>query len=464
MKFNLRPGKRQGSFEIDMTNGPILGKLIQFSIPLALSGILQLLFNAADMIVVGRFAGPHALAAVGSTGPLNMLIVNLFMGLSIGVNVVCARCYGARQNHDLKEAVHTAVLIAGISGFILIFLGIGLSRPLLRLMDTPEDVLDQAVLYMRIIFAGMPATMLYNFGSAVLRAVGDTKRPLYYLLTAGVLNVVLNLFFVIVLHMEVAGVALATVISQCISASLVIMCLIKSDGPYRLFPRELKIYPRKLKDIARVGIPAGIQSSMFAISNVLVQSTINSFGSVAMAGNTAAGNIEGFLSTGLDAFNQGAQNFVSQNYGAKKMDRVKKVVRICVGLVMLLAVVLGTVAYLAAEPLLSIYTSDPAVIDFGKQRMFITSVFFFTIVPMNVCIGAMRGLGSSMMPTIDAIFGTCVLRVAWVYTIFQLNPTWSMLFLAYPISWAFTGVLAVISYLYVKKKVEARLKSALAAA
>lgn len=463
MKFNLRSGGRQSSFEIDMTNGPILGKLIQFSIPLALSGILQLLFNAADIVVVGRFAGPHALAAVGSTGALNMLIINLFMGLSIGVNVLCARYYGAGENHDLRETVHTAVLIAGISGFILIFLGIGLSRPLLQMMDTPEDVIDHSVLYMRIIFAGMPASMLYNFGSAVLRAVGDTKRPLYFLLTAGVVNVVLNLFFVIVLHMGVAGVALATVISQCISATLVIICLTKSDGPYRLFLRELKIYPRKLRDIARIGIPAGIQSSMFSISNVLIQSTINSFGSVAMAGSTAAGNIEGFLFTSLDAFTQGAQNFVSQNYGAKKMDRVKKVVRICVGLVMVLSLVLGTAAYLASEPLLGIYTSDPAVIGFGRQRMFINSVFYFTIVPMNVCVGAMRGMGSSMLPMMDTIFGTCVLRVVWVYTIFQLNPTWSTLFLSYPVSWAITGVLAVISYLYVKKKAEARLKPAPAA-
>lgn len=464
MKFNLRPGGRQGSFEIDMTNGPILGKLIQFSIPLALSGILQLLFNAADIVVVGRFAGPHALAAVGSTGALNMLIINLFMGLSIGVNVLCARYYGAGENHDLRETVHTAVLIAGISGFILIFLGIGLSRPLLQMMDTPEDVIDHSVLYMRIIFAGMPASMLYNFGSAVLRAVGDTKRPLYFLLTAGVINVVLNLFFVIVLHMEVAGVALATVISQCISASLVILCLTKSDGPYRLFLRELKIYPRKLKDIARIGIPAGIQSSMFSISNVLIQSTINSFGSVAMAGSTAAGNIEGFLFTSLDAFTQGAQNFVSQNYGARKMDRVKKVVRICVGLVMVLSLVMGTAAYLASEPLLGIYTSDPAVVSFGRQRMFINSVFYFTIVPMNVCVGAMRGMGSSMLPMMDTIFGTCVLRVVWVYTIFRLSPTWSTLFLSYPVSWAITGVLAVISYLYVKKRAEARLKPAPASA
>ena len=456
MKLNLSRGRR-GSYEINMTEGPLLRKLIQFSIPLALSGVLQLLFNAADIVVVGRFAGPQALAAVGSTGALNMLIINLFMGLSIGVNVLCARYYGAGQGKDLSETVHTAILIAGISGFILIFLGIGLSRPLLEMMDTPPDVIDHSVLYMRIIFAGMPAGMLYNFGSAVLRSVGDTQRPLYFLLTAGVINVLLNLFFVIVLHMGVAGVALATVISQCISCTLVIICLIKSDGPYKLFIKQLRIYPRKLLDIARIGIPAGIQSSMFSISNVLIQSTINSFGSIAMAGSTAAGNIEGFLFTALDAFTQGAQSFVGQNYGAKKMDRVKKVVSMCLGLVAGLALVLGVCAYLAAEPLLGIYTSDPAVVDYGKQRMFINSVFYFTIVPMNVCVGAMRGMGYSMLPMIDTIFGTCVLRVVWVYTVFAMFPSWTVLFTSYPVSWTLTGVLAVASYIYVKKKAAERL-------
>ncbi len=436
----------------------MLGKLIQFSIPLALSGILQLLFNAADIVVVGRFAGSHALAAVGSTGALNMLIVNLFMGLSIGVNVLCARYYGAGQNRDLSETVHTAVLISAVSGFVLIFLGIGLSRPLLQMMDTPADVIDHSVLYMRIIFAGMPASMLYNFGSAVLRAVGDTQRPLYFLLTAGVINVILNLFFVIVLHMGVAGVALATIISQAISAALVIICLTKSEGPYRLYLRELKIYGGKLKDIARIGIPAGIQSSMFSISNVLIQSTINSFGSVAMAGSTAAGNIEGFLFTALDAFTQGTQNFVGQNYGAKKMDRVKKVVRICLMLVLSIAVVMGVAAYLAAEPLLGIYTSDPQVIAFGKQRMFINSVFYFTIVPMNICVGAMRGMGSSMLPMLDTVFGTCVLRVVWVYTVFAMFPNWMVLFTSYPVSWSITGVLAFVSYMVVKRKATRALK------
>ena len=453
MKFNLARGRR-GSYEINMTEGPLLGKLIQFSIPLALSGILQLLFNAADIVVVGRFAGSHALAAVGSTGALNMLIVNLFMGLSIGVNVLCARFYGAGQNRDLKETVHTAVLIAALSGFVLIFLGIGLSRPLLRLMDTPADVIDHSVLYMRIIFAGMPASMLYNFGSAILRAVGDTQRPLYFLLTAGIINVALNLFFVIVLHMGVAGVALATVLSQCVSAGLVILCLTRSEGPYRLFLKELKIYGPKLRDMTKIGIPAGIQSSMFSISNVLIQSTVNSFGSVAMAGSTAAGNIEGFLFTSLDAFTQGAQSFVGQNYGAKKMERVRKTVLLCVGLVTALGLLLGVSAYLAGDALLSIYSTDPAVIAFGRQRMLINCVFYFSIGPMNIFVGGMRGMGHSMAPMLDTVFGTCVLRVLWVYTVFAMWPAWTVLFASYPVSWTLTGVLTGISYFVIKKKAE----------
>ena len=343
MKFSLRPRSRRGTYEINMTEGPLLGKLVRFSLPLALSG-------------VRRFAGNQALAAVGSTSALNNLIVNLFIGLSIGVNVLVARYYGAGQTRDLYETVHTSILTAAISGVALIFLGMGLSRPLLQMMETPADVIDHSVLYMRIIFAGMPASMLYNFGAAVLRAVGDTQRPLYFLLTAGVINVALNLFFVIVLHMGVAGVATATVISQCVSAALVILCLVRSEGMYRLDIKQLRIYKRKLKEIARIGIPAGIQGSMFSISNVLIQSTINSFGSIAMAGSTAAGNIEGFVWTAMDAFTQATQSFVGQNYGAKKIDRVNKVIWQCMVLVTVVGLVLGVGAYLAAKPLLGIYS------------------------------------------------------------------------------------------------------------
>ncbi len=457
MKFSLRPRSRRGTYEINMTEGPLLGKLVRFSLPLALSGVLQLLFNAADVVVVGRFAGNQALAAVGSTSALNNLIVNLFIGLSIGVNVLVARYYGAGQTRDLYETVHTSILTAAISGVALIFLGMGLSRPLLQMMETPADVIDHSVLYMRIIFAGMPASMLYNFGAAVLRAVGDTQRPLYFLLTAGVINVALNLFFVIVLHMGVAGVATATVISQCVSAALVILCLVRSEGVYRLDIKQLRIYKRKLKEIARIGIPAGIQGSMFSISNVLIQSTINSFGSIAMAGSTAAGNIEGFVWTAMDAFTQATQSFVGQNYGAKKIDRVNKVIWQCMILVTVVGLVLGVGAYLAAKPLLGIYSSDPAVIEYGKARMLAISVPYFTCGAMGIFVGGMRGLGSSLVPMINTVFSVCVLRVVWIYTVFAMWPQWEVLFISYPVTWVIASLIGGICYAVIRKRAIARI-------
>ncbi len=457
MKFSLRPRSRRGTYEINMTEGPLLGKLVRFSLPLALSGVLQLLFNAADVVVVGRFAGNQALAAVGSTSALNNLIVNLFIGLSIGVNVLVARYYGAGQTRDLYETVHTSILTAAISGVALIFLGMGLSRPLLQMMETPADVIDHSVLYMRIIFAGMPASMLYNFGAAVLRAVGDTQRPLYFLLTAGVINVALNLFFVIVLHMGVAGVATATVISQCVSAALVILCLVRSEGMYRLDIKQLRIYKRKLKEIARIGIPAGIQGSMFSISNVLIQSTINSFGSIAMAGSTAAGNIEGFVWTAMDAFTQATQSFVGQNYGAKKIDRVNKVIWQCMVLVTVVGLVLGVGAYLAAKPLLGIYSSDPAVIEYGKARMLAISVPYFTCGAMGIFVGGMRGLGSSLVPMINTVFSVCVLRVVWIYTVFAMWPQWEVLFISYPVTWVIASLIGGICYAVIRKRAIARI-------
>jgi putative MATE family efflux protein len=460
MKLHLKPRPRRSSYEINMTEGPLMGKLVRFSIPLALSGVLQLLFNAADIVVVGRFAGSHALAAVGSTSALNMLIVNLFIGLSIGVNVLVARYFGAGQSRDLRETVHTAILTAAACGVFLIFAGMFLSRPLLQLMETPEDVIDHSVLYMRIIFAGMPVSMVYNFGSAILRAVGDTQRPLYFLLTAGVINVALNLFFVIVLHMGVAGVALATIISQTVSAALVVLCLVRSEGVYRLNLKELRVYKSKLKEMARIGIPAGIQGSMFSISNVLIQSTVNGFGSVAMAGSTAAGNIEGFVFTAMDAFNQAAQSFVGQNYGAKKLDRVKRIILICLGLVTVMGLALGVGAYLAAEPLLGIYSADPAVIAYGKARMLAICVPYFTCGAMGIFVGGMRGLGSSVTPMLNTVFSVCVLRVVWVYTIFAIWPTWEVLFISYPVTWVIASLMGCVCYLVIKKRACDRLQKA----
>lgn len=460
MNFPLfKKQERKGRYEIDMTNGPLLGKIVTFAVPLALSGVLQLLFNAADMVVAGQFAGSQALAAVGSTGALINLIINLFIGLSVGVNVLVARYYGSGQLEDLSETAHTAILTSLVSGVALIFIGCGLSRPLLTLMGTPADVIDQSVLYMRIYFAGMPVIMLYNFGSAVLRAVGDTRRPLYFLTLAGVVNVCLNLFFVIVLEMGVAGVATATVLSQCISASLVLRCLVKSDAPYKVELKRLRIVKGKLLQMMRIGIPAGIQGATFSVSNVIIQSTINSFGSVAMAGATASGNLEGFLFTVVDAFTQAAQSFTSQNYGARKPERVSRVYHICIAIAAVLTILMGGGSYLVGRNLLGLYTTDAQVIEYGMRRMLITMVPYFTIVLMNVTVGVLRGLGASILPMIMSIGGTCGLRILWIYTLLPLNPTWEMLYLSYPISWLVTGAFQYICYLVLKKRTLGKMKA-----
>lgn len=455
----LRKHAQKGRYEIDMTNGPLLGKIVTFAVPLALSGILQLLFNAADMVVAGQFAGSQALAAVGSTGALINLIINLFIGLSVGVNVLVARYYGSGQQKDLSETAHTAILTSLVSGVALIFIGFALSRPLLTLMGTPDDVIDHSVLYMRIYFAGMPVIMLYNFGAAVLRAVGDTRRPLYFLTLAGVVNVCLNLFFVIVLKMGVAGGATATVLSQCISAALVLRCLVKSDAAYRIDLKKLCIAKEKLIQMMKIGIPAGIQGATFSVSNVIIQSTINSFGSVAMAGATASSNLEGFLWTVVDAFTQAAQSFVSQNYGARKPERVGRVYHICIAIAAVVTIIMGGGAYLAGRQLLGLYTTDAQVIEYGLRRMLITMVPYFTIVLMNVTVGVLRGLGSSILPMVMSIGGTCGLRILWIYTLLPMNPTWEMLFLSYPISWLVTGAFQYICYLAIKKRTLGKLRS-----
>ena len=333
-------------YEIDMCNGPLFGKILVSYFPLMLSGILQLLFNAADIAVVGRFAGNEALAAVGSTSSLTNLLVNLFIGLSVGANVLVARFYGAGQKDELKEMVQTALATSVIGGILLVFIGFFVSKPALILMGTPEDVISHSVLYMRIYFAGMPFMMAYNFGAAVLRAVGDTKRPLYYLLVAGVVNVILNLIFVIVFQMGVAGVAVATVISQAISSGLILRCLIRTDSVYRLELKGIRISGDKLKKMFQIGLPAGLQGSLFSISNVLIQSSVNSFGSVAMAGNTAGSNIEGFVYTSMNAVYQTSLSFTSQNFGAKKYNRIDKILLECLGIVTVVGLVLGQSAYL----------------------------------------------------------------------------------------------------------------------
>lgn len=439
-------------YEIDMCHGPLLGKILVFYIPLMLSGILQLLFNAADIIVVGQFAGNESLAAVGSTGALINLIINLFIGLSVGANVLVARYYGANQQAELKEMVQTAIATSVISGILLVFVGFFVAKPALTLMGTPDDVVGQSVLYMRIYFAGMPFMMAYNFGAAVLRAVGDTKRPLYYLLIAGIANVILNLIFVIYFSMHVAGVATATVISQAISAVLVIRCLLKTDSVYKLELKGIKISMDKFGKMFKIGLPAGVQGALFSISNVLIQSSVNSFGSVAMAGNTAGSNIEGFVYTSMNAFYQSAISFCGQNYGAKEYKRVGKALFICEVLVILVGLLLGNGAYLAGGTLLKLYSSDPEVISYGILRMRYISVIYFLCGMMDVMVGGLRGIGYSIMPMLVSLTGACLFRIVWIYTVFQEVRTLPCLYISYPISWILTFSVHLICFLIVYKK------------
>lgn len=448
--------KAKKKYEMDMCNGPLFSKLVVFAVPLMLSGILQLLFNAADIIVVGKYAGHESLAAVGSTSSLINLLVNVFIGLSVGANVLTAQYYGSKRLKDLEETVHTSLVLAAGGGLILVAVGILAASPLLTLMGTPEDVLPLSVLYMQIFFAGMPATLAYNFGSAILRAVGDTKRPLYYLLAAGVINVGLNLVFVIFLHMGVAGVALATVISQCISAALIIRCLIVSDAPYRLQVKQLRIVRGKLLAIAKIGLPAGFQGAIFSISNVLIQSSVNSFQSVAMAGNTASANIEGFVYTAMNAVYQTALSFTSQNFGAGNYKRMTRILWYCQGLVILVGIVMGGGAVLLGPWLLGIYSSDALVIQYGMNRLRIISGPYFLCGIMEVMVGGLRGMGCSLLPMFVALTGACVFRVVWIYTVFAMSPTLSTLYISYPVSWTITFLAHLICYVMVRKRMERR--------
>lgn len=443
---------KKDKYEIDMCNGPLLGKILVFSLPLMLSGILQLLFNAADIVVVGQFAGSEALAAVGATSSLINLLVNVFIGLSVGANVLVARFYGAGLHKDLEEMVHTAITTAVISGCILVVLGCILAGPALQLMGTPDNVIGGAAVYMRIYFIGMPVMMAYNFGSAILRAVGDTKRPLYYLLLAGVVNVVLNFIFVMYFSMGVAGVALATVISQAVSAVLVIRCLIKTESAYHLILKNLRIVPDKLMKMIQIGVPAGLQGALFSISNVLIQSSVNSFGSVAMAGNTAASNIEGFVYTSMNSLHQTAISFTGQNYGAMKYKRIGKILLICQLLVFGVGMIMGNAAYLFSGELLKLYSSEAEVIQYGVLRLGIICTTYCLCGMMDVMVGSLRGMGYSVMPMLVSLTGACGFRIIWIMTAFQKVHTLECLYWSYPISWGVTFVVHLICFLLVYKK------------
>jgi len=450
------------SREIDMTNGPLLGKVLLFSLPLMLSGILQLLYNAADIVVVGRYCGNTSLAAVGSTGALVALIINVFVGLSIGAGVTVANRIGANDRKGVHDAVHTAVAVSLISGVVCGLIGVTLSRTFLVMMGTPSNVLDLSSLYLKIYFAGMPALMFYNFGSAILRAMGDTKRPLYYLTISGAVNVVLNLFFVIVFHMGVAGVALATVISQVLSATLVVICMLRSHGAMQLCIKELHIHKDKLFQIIRIGLPAGIQGSIFSISNVIIQSSINAFGSDVMAGNSAAANIEGFIYTAMNSMYQACLAFAGQNMGAKKYKRVGKVLMVCLAYVCTFGIGLSVIATIFNRQLLGIYTTDPNVIEYGIKRMSVICVTYFTCGIMDVTVGQLRGMGFSVMPMLVSLAGVCGIRIVWIFTVFKANPSQTTLYLSYPISWIVTGAVHIICFIVVYRRLRRNNKELIA--
>ena len=441
------------NYEMDMTSGPLLGKILAFSFPLMCSGVLQLLFNAADIIVVGRYAGHTALAAVGSTSSLVDLLGQLSAALAVGANALIARSYGAGRMEAVHKGVHTAMLTALVGGIALIFVGLAASRPMLSLMGTPDDVIDQAALYLRIYFVGAPSLLVYNFGAAILRAVGDTRRPLYFLTLAGVLNVILNLVFVIVFSMGVAGVALATILSQTLSAWLIVLCLMHNTGAFQLVLQELRIDKEQLQEILRIGVPAGIQGMVFSLSNVVIQSSVNSFGSAVMAGNTAASNIEGFVYTCMNAVSQTSMSFVSQNVGARRFARVDQVVLRCMLLSAGVGILLGNSAYLLGRWLLGIYTPEPQVITYGLYRMSVVCTTYFLCGWMDCLACSVRGLGSSMLPMIVSILGACVLRIIWVMTLFQWERTQLCLYLSYPVSWAITAAVHLICFLVLRRKI-----------
>ena len=445
----------QKKYEMDMCSGSILKKMLIFTLPLMLSSILQLLFNAADIVVVGRFAGDNSLAAVGSTTALINLLTNLFVGLSIGANVTAARNYGGKREDALSRTVHTAVTISIISGVILTVIGVVGTKEMLRLMSTPDEIIDLAADYLRIYFAGITATTIYNFGSALLRAIGDTKRPLYYLLAAGAVNVVLNLLFVIVFKMDVSGVALATIISESLSAFLVIRCLMRETGAIKLELKKLRVHKAELISIIRIGLPAGFQGIVFALSNVVIQSSVNLFGNIVVAGNSAAANIEGFVYMAMNSFYQATLSFMSQNFGAGEYKRLNKILACGELCVVAVGLVLGNAAVLFGNQLLSIYSDSPEVIAAGMVRLHYISKVYFLCGIMDVLVGALRGIGYSVLPMVVSLLGACGLRLLWIATVFQIPQFHKVevVYLSYAITWIITAGVHFLCYVIVRKKV-----------
>lgn len=441
-------------YEIDMCSGAVLPKLLKFSLPLMLSSVLQLLFNAADIIVVGNFASENSLAAVGSTSALVNLVTNLFLGLSTSANVLASHFMGAGDHERVSRTVHTSLLISLFSGLTLTLIGECLAEQMLIWMQTPGEVLGLSALYLRIYFGGMIAMMIYNFGSSLLRSKGDTKRPLYYLSLAGAVNVLLNLLFVIVFRMDVAGVALATVISQCVSAFLILRCLYRESDAFRFRPALLKVDTKIMAKIFRIGIPAGFQGVVFSLSNVVIQSSVNGFGPVVMAGSAAAASIEGFVWVSMNAFSQGAISFVSQNVGGGKYSRINRIALVTCACAAVTGLVLGNLAYLFGTPLLGIYDPRPEIIEPGLIRMGLVCGFYFSCGLMDCLVGSIRGMGYAVAPTVVSLLGACGLRILWIATVFQIPAyhTEFMLFLSYPISWSITFLAHLVCYFFMRRK------------
>ncbi len=451
--------KKRNKYEIDMCNGTIMDKLISFALPLMLSGILQLMFNAVDIVVVGRFSGSESLAAVGSTTALINIFTNLFIGISLGANVLSARFYAAGRKKEMSETVHTAILFALVSGIAMAVVGVVFSKWALNLMGTPDDVINLSTLYMKIYFLGMPFFMLYNYGAAILRAVGDTKRPLYFLILAGTVNALLNMFLVIVFGLGVAGVAIATVVSQMISCVLVLGCLRRTDACYKLYPSKLSMKKEYLIQIFQVGVPAGIQSTVINFSNALLQSSVNSFGSIAMAGYTAANNVLGFLFVSVNSVTQACMSFTSQNFGVGKYKRMDRVLIDCLILTVTVGLTLGCGAYFFGTEILQIYTEDPEVIRCGIEILSITTVPYFLCGIMDLFPGALRGMGYSVVPMILSIIGTVGMRILWIFVFFPQNRSLFFLFISYPGSWIATIVMQVVCFFFVRRHLRRRIVS-----
>lgn len=439
---------------VNMLEGPLLGPIFLFAMPLFITSVLQLAFNAVDIIVVGKFTGHHALAAVGSTGPVINLLVTMFMGISIGASVIMGQNVGARDFKNAQDTLHTAIGISILGGIIVLFAGYFTAMPLLKLMQTPPEVIELAGEYLKIYYIGMPGFMVYNFGAALLRAIGDSKRPMYFLTISGVFNVICNLIFVVIFKMGVAGVAIATSISQYIAAALIVASLLKADGYMKLFIDKIRISKDKALGMMRIGLPAGFQGALFSISNILIQSGINSFGSVVMAGNTAAGNLEGFVYMGMNSIYQTSLSFTSQNMGAKQYDRVKRIFWTCVGVVIGVGLFLGVGAWLFGDKLLRLYTSEPEVIKYGVERLGVVSATYFLCGIMDTMVGGLRGMGYSITPMVVSLTAVCIFRMIWIATIFQSIHTPVILYLSYPVSWIFAAIGHYINYLYAMKKLK----------